>query len=156
MEDFGNIVYIIAAIGWFLWKTFKKSDGASAGKPSKTPSGDAGNRQERPTTFESLEEMIREQLGEQKQPELEPKAVPVPVQRDNRSKFLSSDLTHSHLSENYKMSVTEMKSHRVQRQVQPSKVKEEYQETLMDQILPNGFDLRSAVVLDAILKRPYN
>ena len=156
MEDFGNIVYIIAAIGWFLWKTFKKSDGASTEKPSKTSSRDSSKRQERPTTFESLEEMIREQLGEQKHTETEPKVIPVPVQRDNRSKFLSSDLTHSHLSENYKMSVSEMKSHRVQRQVQPSKVKQEHQESLMDQILPDGFDLRNAIVLEAILKRPYN
>jgi hypothetical protein len=48
-----------------------------------------------------------------------------------------------------------MKSHRIERQVRKLEVVELEQESIMDSLVPNGFDLRQAVVLNAILERPY-
>jgi hypothetical protein len=36
------------------------------------------------------------------------------------------------------------------------KVEEEEEEGLIDSLMPNGFNLKQAVVLNAILDRPYN
>lgn len=150
MEDFGNIVYVIAAIGWFLWKTFKKSDDG-AKKPASKQGRPSMPEEPKQSPIQTLEEMILEQLGEKPQP------TPAPIirERPNRDKFLSTDLTHSHLSNDYQMSVTEMKSHRVDRQVEPLRNEDEEYGSLMEQLLPNGFDLRQAVVLETILQRPY-
>lgn len=153
MEDFGNIVYVIAAIGWFLWKTFRKSEDADKKKSKSAPRRPTEREEPKTSPVQTLEQMILEQLGERPEPKPEP--VPIVRERSNRDKFLSTDLTHSHLSEDYQMGVSEMKSHRVERQVEPLKVIEEEQESLVDQLMPNGFDLRQAVVLETILQRPY-
>ncbi len=108
----------------------------------------------KPSSAKSFEEMILEQLGGKV--EEEPEAVPEPVTAHaNADKFLSTDLTHSHLPDNYKMGEGEMQSHRVERQVKKVITEEKEEESLMDQLLPNGFDLRQAVVVNAILERPY-
>jgi len=152
MEDFGNIVYVVAAIAWFAWNTYKKSQGGKK-KPAtasrtKPASGPVEREYEEP---KSLEDMIMEQFGQKK-----PEPVRVDTARNtNEDKFLSTDLTHSHLSADYKMSQSEMKSHRVERQVRKLEVEEKDEESLIDTLLPNGFDLRQAVVLNAILERPY-
>jgi len=151
MEDFGNIVYVLAAIAWFAWNTYKKSqDGkkkpatASGTKPANRP---VVQREE----SKSLEDMILEQFGQKSEEPIRHE----PKRQENANKFLNVDLTHSHLPENYKMSKSEMKRHRVERQVRKLEVEELEQESLMDSLVPNGFDLKQAVVLNAILERPY-
>ncbi len=153
MEDFGNIVYVVAAIAWFAWNTYKKSQQGAEKQPQSAskPKRQVQTYDEQPSR--SLEDIIMEQLEGRKAPE--PKPIPV-ARSNNQDKFLNTDLTHSHLSERYKMSSGEMKSHRVQRQVQKLEVVETHEENLMDRLMPNGFDLRQAVVLNAILERPYN
>lgn len=152
MEDFGNIVYVIAAIGWFLWKTFKKSDDG-AKKPASKPRRSSMPEEPRQSPVQTLEEMILEQLGERPKPQVQTRSRS--TETSNKEKFLSTDLTHSHLPNDYQMSVTEMKSHWVERQVEPLRTEDEEHESLFDQLLPNGFDLRQAVVLETILQRPY-
>ena len=162
MDDFGNIIYVLAAIGWFFWNAYKKSQ---QGKEKNSPKPQ-GHSTSHPTEVledepsRSLEDMILEQLGGKKE---EPKPVTVetasklPPQHRNQDKFLKTDLDHSHLADDYKMSEGESGSHRVERQVRRLKVKEvEKEESLMDNLFPDeGFDLRKAVVLSAILDRPY-
>jgi len=154
MDDFGNIVYVLAAIAWFAWNTYKKSQngGEKKSKPRSEQRRNVETRKEQPSR--SLEDIIMEQLEGRKAPKPEP--IPVVRAKNNQDKFLKTDLTHSHLSENYKMSSGEMTRHRVQRQVPKVKMEVIEEENLMDSLMPNGFDLRQAVVLNAILERPYN
>lgn len=155
MDDLGNIVYVVIAIGWFFWNAYRKSQEKGA---NPQPAGSSGKRPKMESTtgqldpFESLEKMMREQVSGKP----EPQALKVKSERQNNAdKFLHSDLTHSHLKNDYRMSVTEMQGHRVERQVKRAEMVEEETENLIDKILPNGFDLRQAVVLNAILERPY-
>lgn len=153
MEDFGNIVYIVAAIAWFAWSSYKKSQEGKKKQTTtshKEPEGrQAMEEYEEPKSFEDL---IMEQFGQKK-----PEPVKIEVEKHpNEDKFLNTDLTHYHLSKDYKMSQGEKKSYRTQRQASKLVEVEEEDESLMESLLPNGFDLRQAVVLNTILERPYN
>ena len=150
MEDFGNIVYVLAAIGWFFWNAYRKSQ-----QKAKSPKKVERRSQPPPSEpksepFKSLEDFILQQFDEEKP--VKPQMEPVKVKDDG---FLHSDLTHSHLAADYKMSQGEMQSHRVQRQVKPLVVEVVEEESLMDRVLPRGFDLQQAVILNAIMERPY-
>lgn len=154
MEDFGNIVYVVVAIGWFVWNTYKKSQG---GKSKAAPSSPKPTRQTVQETHEkskTLEDLIFEQLRENR-----PKPEPIKYESKkhlNQDKFLNTDLTHSHLSQDYQMSRSEMESHRVERQVRKLESEENNEPSVIDDLLPDGVDLRRAVILNAILARPYN
>lgn len=158
MDDLGNIIYVVIAIGWFFWNTYKKakeSKGRSVPKqPSRRPepvsTSDADS-----DPFQSLEDMILGQLDGKNVPTEQPNPVVVPEYK-NQEKFLNVDRTHSHLADDYQMSVSESKSHRVQRQVKPALMeKEREEEGVMDELFPEGFELQKAVVLNTILERPY-
>lgn len=156
MDDFGNIIYVLIAVGWFLFNAYKKSQ---KNKPKRAPrerqQPEPAKEESKPWTesARSLEDLILEQLGENPAEMVsEPESV---MAHRNEDKFLNTDLTHSHLAEDYKMGESEMKSHRVQRQVRKVKIDIEEEESLIDILLPNGFNLQQAVVLNAILERPY-
>ena len=148
-----NIIYLVIGVGWFLWNAYRKSQ---AGKePSKPKNRRQAPAEEQPASepFKSLEDMILEQFGEK---QTSKPVVVETTEHKNQDKFLSSDLTHSHLADDYEMSKTEMKSHRVERQVRVLQVEENEEESLIDHIMPNGFDLRQALVMNAVLERPYS
>lgn len=163
MEDFGNIVYVLAAIGWFLWKTFGKSSEKNAPQPKRSRPKPVVQEAAKPvaSTLDELFEQFGVDTKEVRQPKKQPvsaepvKAVRRPSRIRNRG-FLNVDLTHSHLADDYQMSSGEMQSHRVERQVRVLEAEHEETETLMDRLMPNGFDLRQAVVFDAVLNRPYS
>lgn len=161
MDDLGNIIYILAAIGWFFWNAYKKSQQGKekkTTKPQKRPQQETVVEVDDP--FKSLEEMILEQLEGKKE---EPKPAPVEVVREkpsrhsNEGKFLNADLDRSYLTENYQMSVNEGKNTRIHRSAESRKTAEATERPyLMNELFPEeGFDLRKAVVLQAILDRPY-
>jgi|GEM_PF-988383 len=154
MDDLGNIVYVVAAIGWFLWNTYKKSqEGGKRKQPAKQQRPTAQPQREwRPADAKSLEELLREQLNPTVQT---PKPLPVKSPK-KRETFLKTDLTHSHLNEGYQMSKSEMGGHRVERQVRKMHLEEEVEgETLMQRMFGGELDMQKAVVLNAILERPY-
>jgi hypothetical protein len=155
MDDFGNIAYVVAALGWFLWNAYRKTKGNEEQAPKPATSNRKVDQPERQReSTRSLEDLIMEQLGQK--PEPKPKPVLQPAKKDNSSKFLSSDLTHSHLSKDYVMSNTEMKSLRVERQVRKGeRIELEDDESLMENLFPSGLDMRQAFVLNAVLERPY-
>ena len=158
MDDFGNIIYVIVAIGWFLWNAYKKSqEGKQQPKPQRE-SRPQVDPKEQESSWKTFEDMILGQLEGNEAPKPEPIAVEtVPPRHKHQDKFLNADLDHSHLPADYKMSVGERGSHRVQRQVTRLKVDVvEEQPSLMDGLFPEGFDLKKAVVLDAVLNRPYS
>jgi len=154
MDDLGNIVYVLIAVGWFALNMYKKSQQKKQQQPKakrqqprrQESNSDSGEWKK------SLEDLILEQFGEKIEEPVKPEPIPA---HPNEDKFLQTDLTHSHLADDYQMSSTEMESHRVQRQVRKVVVEKVEEESLMDKILPEGFDLRQAVVLNAILERPY-
>ncbi len=159
MDDFGNIIYVLAAIGWFFWNAYRKLQQGEKQKGRKSQEKTLKPQPfetERSDPFQSLEEMILAQINGQKE---EPKPVHVETvpKHQNQDRFVNLDLEHSHLPHDYKMSVSESGSHRVKRQVERLKEREEIQEHgLLDGLFPQeGFDLRKAVVLNAILERPY-
>lgn len=157
--DIENILYVIIGIGWFLWNAYRKTQQEKSktlprrksAQPKPSPASQPGS-----DPFKTLEDLILEQLDGK----VEPKPEPIPVVKEskhrNQDKFLNMDLDHSHLPDNYQMSVGESGSHRVQRQVTPLKQEEKEPElSVMDELFPEGFELRKAVVLNAILERPY-
>ena len=156
--DIENILYVIIGIGWFLWNAYRKSQqgkGQQRPRPKRPQASPTQMEEPSADPFKTLEDIILEQLEGKK----EPKPEPVVIQEErhaNQDKFLSMDLDHSHLPPDYKMSVGESGSHRVQRQVTPLKREEKEPEvSVMDELFPEGFDLKKAVVLNAILERPY-
>lgn len=156
MDDLGNIVYVVAAIGWFLWNTFKKSqEGGKRKQPPTQPKSVPQPQKEwRPADAKSLEDLLREQLNpSQPKPQQQPVPVKTPKKRET---FLKTDLTHHHLKENYQMSKGEMAPHRVERQVRKMQLEEEpEEETLLQRMFGGELDIRKAVVLNAILERPH-
>lgn len=164
MEDFGNIVYVLAAIGWFLWKTFGKSDEQKpvAKKRRSNPVPDVGpGEQPRTSTFQDLlDQLGMDEPRTQPVPSNSSTASPTKLGRGNvrsRNKgFLSIDMKRTHLDTDYQMSVSELQGHRIQRQMRVTEEQETESETLIEQLMPNGFDLRQAVVADAVLNRPYH
>jgi hypothetical protein len=154
-----NIVYLLIGIAWFFWNAYRKSKEEDSNKtpvPKSSKPRRFEEAKEEPLAepFKSLEDLIMEQIEGKKKPEPVPIKVE-PEQHHNQDKFLNLDLDHSHLPPDYKMSESEKGSHRVQRQVERNVQVEEREETLADQLFPEGFDLRKAVVLNAILERPY-
>lgn len=156
MEDFGNVVYVLAAIGWFLWKTFSKSSEKNVSRQNKDVPRTLEEETVEPNAS-ALDDLL-EQFGVKTKQEVV-RSQPVDRKRaSNRMRdkgFLSTDLTHSHLSKDYQMSVGEMQGHRVERQVRILETEEDRTETLREVLIPDGVDLRQAVVLDAVLNRPY-
>jgi hypothetical protein len=158
MEDLGNIIYLIIGIGWFLWNAYRKSQqGKEQRKPERQRPHSVPSETSEPSSdpFKTLEDMILEQLEGKKEPVMDPVVIRE-KRHDNQDKFLNMDLDHSHLPDNYKMSVGEGGSHRVQRQVRPlNMVESEPENSVMDELFPEGFELKKAVVFNAILERPY-
>ncbi|MCB9185975.1 MAG: hypothetical protein H6601_04440 [Flavobacteriales bacterium] len=160
--DIENVIYLLAGIGWFFWRAYRQSQkNEESAKPARNRK--RHGRTDEPKSggpFRSLEDLILEQM-EQKKPEPEPVASkPTPYvsrRNQNQDKFLNVDLDHYHLPDDYQMSSGEGGSHRVQRQVHRLKEQhEEKEESLLESLFPEeGFDLRKAVVLNAILERPY-
>ncbi|MCB9191166.1 MAG: hypothetical protein H6603_00930 [Flavobacteriales bacterium] len=157
MDDLGNIVYVIIAIGWFFWNAYKKSQEKQANEQKQQRSQPTTSRTDESAAdpYKSLEDIILEQLEGKREPKPEP-VVARETRRSNKDKFLSMDLDHFHLPDDYQMSKDESKSHRVQRQVaQLQNMEMEPEASVMNELFPEGFDLRKAVVLNAILERPY-
>ncbi len=156
MDDLGNIVYVIGALAWFAWNAYRKMQGneEAAPKSSKPERQATGQPEKTWESARSLEDLIMEQLGQKPAPS--PKPATQPVRTDNSSKFLNSDLTHSHLKPDYVMSSSELRSPRVERQGKKGKETElEDQVDLMEELFPAGLDMRQAFVLNTILERPY-
>jgi hypothetical protein len=154
MDDFGNIIYIVVGIAWFFYNAYRKSQGEKQAPDAKPRKSARSRRKSTSSEPQTLEELI---FGKQDPEPIQAKHTKVEVsQVKNQDKFLNFDRDHSHLPEGYKMSVSESGSHRIQRQVQPL-VQKEYQSeaNVMDELFPEGFDLKKAVVLNAILERPY-
>jgi hypothetical protein len=156
MEDLGNIVYVVAALAWFAWNAYRKMQGKEEATPKPgTPERHETGQPEKPwESARSLEDLIMEQLGQKPAPA--PKPAVQPIKTDNSSKFLSSDLTHSHLKADYVMSSSETRSPRVERLVKKGKgaVLEE-EVDLIEELFPAGLDMKQAFVLNSILDRPY-
>ena len=152
MDGIENIAYVLIGIGWFAWNTYRKYQaGKEPGQP-KTRRSVPADTQPESEHSRSLEDMILEQFGDKQVPE----PVAAQYQRhENQDKFLNTDLTHSHLSDDYEMSKSEMKSHRVERQVRKLEEEETEEESILNQIMPDGFDLRQAIIMNAVLERPY-
>lgn len=154
MDDLGNIIYILIGIGWFFWNAYKKSQsGKERAKPVRKQTAPASpNKAD--SGYKTLEDLI---FGKTKEPQFQSEQhSTVESNYKNQDKFLSIDRDHSHLPDDYQMSVGESGSHRVQRQIVPLFKEEKEEElSLKDELFPEGFDLKKAVVLNAILERPY-
>lgn len=149
MEDFGNIVYIVAAIAWFAWNSYKKAQEGKA-KPKRTSSAPAPNMQEAETSDpKTFEELIMEQFG-QKQTDADEPVYTSPSNRPTSRPQVATPASA------YQMSAGEMGSHRIERKKRKKVQEDEPEQSAIDEILPEGFSLKQAVVLNAILERPYN
>lgn len=148
MDDIGNIVYVLAVVGYMIYRVF-------AGK-KKVPQ----NGQRTPKKGTTIEDILREFTHQE---EAEEYGEPVPGKErsgheghvHDAEPFLSVDAPPKRATE-YKMSKSEITDHH---RVSNRKVKEsEEEETYVDQVveeLSNGVDLRRAIVYHTILETPY-
>lgn len=150
MDDLGNIVYILAAIGWFFWNAYRKSQAGKKAEDKTIPTNDTSENER--GLFESLEDLVQEQFGDENEPEPEPVVAEV-----KSTSVPNAQKTSMQPGVEYVMSEGEMGSHRNKKPQKRIEVKElENEKSLMDEMFPEeGFDLRKAVVLNAILERPY-
>lgn len=135
MDDIGNIIYVLAVVGWFIWNMYSKSKKAKQPERSRS---DVPGREEQPSSSNTFEELLMEQFGLEKEEEPEPEqpeTVSEPVRKLEPEPVFAN-----------------ARSDRRKRSIQTIELEEE---NLMDELMPDGFDLRQAVVMQAILDRPY-
>lgn len=142
MEEF---IYLIIVAGWFLFNAYRKSQAAKAQReaeqrPAYPMEEDERELQEQPSSFE---EMILEQFGGKRNDvRNEPLERPVEVKKAP-SPFLNFDAPKAGDA-------------RRARKVAAAKVqKDSVFEPHASDYLQDGFDLRRAVIYDAVLQRPY-
>jgi hypothetical protein len=147
MDDIGNIIYVLAVIGYMIYRVF-------AGK--KKPQQDESS----PRKGSTIEDIIRE-FTQQEETDRQVE----PVVSDNRPSqeghvhnpepFLSVDSPKKREAE-YKMSQSEVVQHRRVSNRKIMKIEED--ESYVDEVveeLSNGVDLRRAMVYHTILETPY-
>lgn len=147
MDDIGNIVYVLAVIGYMLYRVF-------AGK-KKPQQGESS-----PRKGSTIEDILREFT---QQEETEQQVEPVvsenrPVHEGhahNPEPFLSVDVPQKREAE-YKMSQSEVAQHRrvSERKIMNTEEDESYVDEVVEE-LSNGVDLRRAMVYHTILETPY-
>ena len=161
MDDIGNIVYVIAVIGYLIYR--------AVGGGKKKPQQQSQQTQKRKgTTIEDILKELNDQIEpetvEERKPEQVP-ARPIPsIERTHPHRghvhdakpFLDVDNPHTELAADYRMSTGEMGSHRIKRKV-VEEVTEELENPLSDYVseLSEGVDLRKAIIYQAILETPY-
>ncbi|MFT4680751.1 MAG: hypothetical protein ACI9YU_000582 [Flavobacteriales bacterium] len=149
MDDIGNIVYVLAVVGYMLYRVF-------AGKKKAPQKGQAT-----PKKGTTIEDILRE-FTHQEDAEEYVEPVPVEVRPGheghvhNPEPFLTVDAPKKPAVE-YKMSQSEIFRHQ-RSDEQLEKESQEEEETYVDQVvgeLSNGVDLRKAIIYRAILETPY-
>ncbi|MFT4525312.1 MAG: hypothetical protein ACI85F_001465 [Bacteroidia bacterium] len=148
MDDIGNIVYVLAVVGYMLYRVF-------AGKKKAPQKGQAT-----PKKGTTIEDILRE-FTHQEDAEEYVEPVPVEVRPGheghvhNPEPFLTVDAPKKPAVE-YKMSQSEVANHKrvSNRQMQESEEDETYVDQVVEE-LSNGLDLRKAIIYRAILETPY-
>ena len=148
MDDIGNIVYVLAVVGYMIYRVF-------AGKKKDPKKG-----QTTPKKGTTIEDILREFTHQE---EAEEYIEPVLVEErpgheghvHNPEPFLSVDAPKKRATE-YKMSQSEVADHKrvSSRKVKESQVEEIYVDQVVEE-LSNGVDLRKAMIYQTILETPY-
>lgn len=162
MDDIGNIVYVIAVIGYLIYRVV----GGGKKKPAQQP---ANATKRKSTTIEDILSELNEKFEpetvqeERRSDPVEARAIPSAERiephrghRHDEKPFLDVDNPHVELPADYQMSSSEMGSHRIQRK--EVKIKEaETENPLSEYIneLSEGVDLRRAIIYQTILETPY-
>jgi hypothetical protein len=142
MEEF---IYLIIVAGWVLYNAYKKSQVAKAKREAEQPSVYPMDEEEREVLEEpsSFEKMILEQLGGKRIDVRNDRAERPQVVKHAPSPFLNFDAPKTGEA-------------RRARKVEAAKREQELVvEPIGSDYLEDGFDLRRAVIYDAVLQRPY-
>lgn len=162
MDDIGNIVYVVAVIGYLIYRVVGGGKKKPQQQPTSTP------RKKGATIEDILKELTEQQEVEpvfsEPEPVREPVRRTVSAERTEPHKghihdpqpFLDIDNPHTELSANYKMSSSEMGSHRIKRKhVEKVGANEKISTSEYINELSEGIDLRRAIIYSAILETPY-
>lgn len=149
MDDIGNVVYVLAVIGYMVYRAF-------AGKKPKTQPQRESEESKGVTIEDILKQLTnKEEESESWSPE------PVPVVDEHKGHvhdakpFLTVDAPSKPKRE-YKMSQDEISRHkRVSERLNESKSNEELYVDRVVEELSEGVDLRRAIIYQTILETPY-
>lgn len=159
MDDIGNIIYVIAVVGYLIYRAV----GGGKKKPTQQPTQAP---KQKGTTIEDILKELNQQMETDPEPQPEPvQARPVrSVERTephrghvhDKKPFLDVDNPHRELSSDYRMSRSEMGSHRIKRR-EVKKTGPSARNPLSEYIneLENGVDLKRAIIYQTILETPY-
>ena len=161
MDDIGNIIYVIAVIGYLIYRAV----GGGKKKPTQQPS-QAPKR--KGTTIEDILKELNQQMETDPEPDTQPEPVQArPLRSMERTDphrghvhkaipFLDVDNPHRELASDYKMSSSEMGSHRIKRKEMKNSG-QSARNSLSEYVneLENEVDLKRAIIYQAILETPY-
>lgn len=162
MDDLGNIVYVIAVVGYLIYRAV----GGAKKKPQQQPT--SAPRKKGTTIEDILKELTEQQEVEpvvvEPEPIKEPPRRAASVERTDPHRghvhdpkpFLDFDNPHQELAADYEMSSSEMGSHRIKRkhvEVEEPQEKNSTSEYINE--LSEGIDLKKAIIYRTILETPY-
>ena len=149
MDDIGTIVYVLAAIGYMVYRAF------SGKKPKTQPQYDS-EKEEGVT----IEDILKQLTNQEEEKEIRsPEPAPVVDEHKghvhNAEPFLTVDAPPKPKRE-YKMSQDEITQHkRVSEHLNESKSNEVIYVDKVVEELSEGVDLRRAIIYQTILETPY-
>jgi hypothetical protein len=157
MED---LLYVLAVLGWVAYSFFKNSKKVKEKRPTiKRP---LAEEQQSGKEYPEVRDILRELLGEQEVRVPEPAPVPVPVQQTAYVEPTSEAFPYDPQKEQFswdamyyqdrqdswaaEIAEAEVKKYRTRKLL----VKEQKRQAIA------RFDLRTAVIMSEILRRPYD
>ena len=149
MDDLGNIVYVLAVVGYMIYRVF-------AGKTAKPKPQGESRKQEGSTIEDILKQLTNQEDGKEV---FETQPVSTRDEHEGHiheaEPFLSVDAPPKPKRE-YRMSASEMVNHTratLKKKTSKSDLKNHVDEVVDE--LAEGVDLRRAVIYQTILETPY-
>ena len=163
MDDIGNIVYVIGVVGYLIYRAV----GGGKKKPANQQPSPAPKQ--KGNTIEDILKDLNQQLSpESPKRKAKPQHVEArPIRSTERTRphkghvhdekpFLDVDNPHRELSADYRMSTSEMGSHRTRRKaIKHDELEVENSLSGYINELDEVMNLRKAVIYQAILETPY-
>jgi len=148
-----ELIYLAIVVGWFLLNAYKKSQEGKRKRQAESGSETFDDAKREPAV--DMEQVLRELMGipSDPEPEPEPVRVPEPVKESPRPKMRPTALSQPAqriarpTAENAAKAASDARSARRAARAQQA-------ETVAETIA--GFDLRQAVIYNAVLQRPYS
>lgn len=138
-----ELIYLAVVVGWFLLNAYKKSQ-AKKQQEAERPQRRNAEEEYAPDEASTVEDLLRQLMGEETRPPEPVKVAPAPPPRDEPKPFLTYDAPKAERP-------ASLKQERAAKKAQNSSAGS--RTTFAEP--QESFDLREAIIHQAILQRPY-